>query len=317
VSTLEGLESLVEVGGDIIISASPISNLNELENLEIFDGNLSITNCSALNDISGLDNLTSLNFLTLQGLPNLTEINSFNNITNSVGNITINSEAQSINILNNVTSALNTTINSPNLSTLTMLDNATGLGNLTLENIPNGATIDAFNNISNSVLDVVLLNTNAQSIKILNNVLTARNFSAIDSNINDLTTLTNATTIENIYLKNVQTVFGFEAFTSTEKLTLNNVNTLNNNAFSQLNTVDELVISGNTPNDFSFINNLTEIATLIDIQNTSGIQSLNFDAVNSSNPLEVTITNNSSLQLVIGLNNTLELKSLLIEQTPN
>lgn len=245
IDSIIGLSGITTVTGNIIFDGTRHSNLTSLEGLESlvnFDGDVTIENFTNLNDISAISNITSLNNLTINNLPNLSEIIGFNNINESVGDINIQGSA-TINILNNVTSANDVEINTSE----------------------------------------------------------------------EITAFTNVITLENLNLGNTSALNGFDLLESTNILSLGNVNFSDPQSFSQLISVDELLIYNISNNTFDFLNNLEEINTSVVLVNNSNIQTLDFESVSTTNPINFTIQNNSNLQSITGLNNITSLKSCTIQ----
>ena len=159
VESLEGLDKLTTIGGDLRISGNPyiknltclksltsigglsitytsLTNLSGLENITSFSGNLNIWGNNALTSLSGLENLTSisgdLDIGDVNGGNALTNLTGLDNLTSVGGNLYIvwNDTLTSLNGLDNMTSVGGNLSISGNdaLTNLSGLENITSIG---------------------------------------------------------------------------------------------------------------------------------------------------------------------------------------------
>lgn len=111
--TLQGLNNLTTIGGNLIVQRSALSNFSGLDGLVSIGGKFEISQCKSFVDLSGLNQLTSINrdilfknneFTQIGGLnnlihlgrdfiikdnPYLTQLNGFSNLLTIEGNMTI------------------------------------------------------------------------------------------------------------------------------------------------------------------------------------------------------------------------------------
>jgi len=122
-----------EIEGDVEINGSDITNLNGLNVLTAFWGNLSVINNDALASLTGLDNVTSIGgALYMNGNPALTSLTGLDNVTSFEGTlyISFNDALTSLTGLENLTSIGEGLFiwRNPALTGLSGLDNVTAIG---------------------------------------------------------------------------------------------------------------------------------------------------------------------------------------------
>ena len=149
---LEGLNSLENVGGDFIIqSAIKLLNINALTSFTIISGKLNISNNDSLLDIDGLNQIQSLQSLTINENLNLLSIDGISNIDSIEEDIFIskNFKLTNIDALSNISTIKNIVI-----SFNFILKDLNGLSSLT--NVENSFKIDG--NYSQTPLNIGLIN---------------------------------------------------------------------------------------------------------------------------------------------------------------
>lgn len=142
------------IEGDVEITGNDINNLVGLEVLTRIDGDLFVGYCTALDALTGFDNLSYIgqtlriymnsSLLSLSGLDNVTEIGQNLRITN-------NETLDDISALSNLTSVGENlrVYENPGLTTLTGLDNVTSVGdNLRITNNNALTSISALINVT-------------------------------------------------------------------------------------------------------------------------------------------------------------------------
>ena len=136
-NTLNGLSALEEINGSFFLTKNTVLiNLQGLENLTSLDG-LSITENEELQSINQLARLTEISSIDISDNPKLISLIGLDNITQVKANLTINGNPflgslgglQSLNTINGLLSIKNT-----NIESLSGLENLTSLSTGIIEN---------------------------------------------------------------------------------------------------------------------------------------------------------------------------------------
>ncbi len=216
INGLQGLDSLGDYGL-IIDSCNSLIDLNGLESIIQLPGDLEISNCETLNNISSLSGISNLERLYLRNCPSLQSLNGLQNLSFVPFLVLDNLDAlTNLNGLNSLDSAYGVYIqDNDNLITLEGLENLKkvvdlNIGNFDLENTGN---------------------INLESLNGLNNLESIGNFELVE----------NASLIDIDELENVETLDGF--FRIKENASLLNINGLRN--VLNIGNGSSLYISGN------------------------------------------------------------------------
>jgi len=155
ITSLNSLNKLTQVNGNLFIDRNPITSLDGLNSLETVTQTFSINDNDNLNDISSLTNIESVNRLLVASNDVLISLNGINNLK-TLHNLVIadNSKLQDIKVFQEITTLTNLRItNNDNLTNLDGLNQLKKIGNTS--NPTPSLTIDRNAKLTN--LDALLI----------------------------------------------------------------------------------------------------------------------------------------------------------------
>ncbi len=125
--SLNGLENLTQVNGtvgNVVIHDTPLSDLTGLENLALIEGGLQISNIGSLLDITALNGISTLDYLTIFGCSSLPNLTGFENLLGINGKLTMNNNValNSIQALNDLSPTLINEVEITNNTSLAVCD---------------------------------------------------------------------------------------------------------------------------------------------------------------------------------------------------
>ena len=157
-TSLNGLNNLQVIGGSLGVQNTGITNMEGLESLETIRGSLNQNNNNLIENMIGLESLTSLERIELNELPALVNLEGLESLEIIGGTIqlTDNANFSSFLGLQNVTtiSAALRITNCDNLNNLDEFDNVTTLGYLYLDQ---NDSLNSIQGLSNAVPENVFL----------------------------------------------------------------------------------------------------------------------------------------------------------------
>jgi hypothetical protein len=245
---LTGLDNLTSIGGDFNIGCSNyywtgnplLTNLSGLNSLTSIGNSLRICNNQGLTDISGIENLTSVENIYISSNDNLSHLLGLQGVTNVNGYISIN--------WNN------------SLNSLNGLNNLTTVGSLSIFRLPNLYDLSGLEQLS-SVLNNLTISSNSSinSLVALYNLTYIGGKLAIESNYN---------LIDLSGLENLAEIGGSLEIRSNYSLS-------NINALASVTSIGgNLILESNELTSLIGLSGVTSIKGNLVISNTSTLTSL-------------------------------------------
>ena len=160
ISSLEGLSQITTVGGQLTVYLCPnLTNLNGLQNISTIN-TVSIQNNNNLTSLAGLQGLTTLSYvLGIVGNPLINNLNGLQQLTSVGGYINISgngiTSVEGLNNLQTIGSRLDME-NNYNLTSLSAFMNLTSIGgSILIKNSPLLQTLSGLDNINPQTIDTV------------------------------------------------------------------------------------------------------------------------------------------------------------------
>ena len=309
----------------IRIMGDDINNLNGLIQIEHLEDRLTIQDCPALTDLSGLDNLESAAYIIFKG-NGLTDISALSNLTivqvtfeiedsnvdlavlenlRYVGGLEIDNNATltDLSFLSNLDSLGNIRLyRNENLINLNGLQGFIKMGSLTLIDNDALVSLDGLNNIIRANTVSIAENTSLLSLEGFNS-LTEVSRLYIGDNYSENPTLQSLSGLDNLTTINVE----LQIMNSEQLSNLEGLNSLtsigqrliisNNSALDNLNGLENLVTIGD---DFIIFNNvLTSLSGLESLATIGGDLTIeNNDALSNLSSLENLTTIGGDLVMI-------------------
>ena len=304
ISDLTGLEfaiNLIALGLDSnnrIADLSPLSGLNNLTSLNLWNNNI-----SDVSPLSGLNNLILLSLSNnnisdispLSELISLTDLGLRNNRIADLSPLAGLNNLTSLNLWNN---------NISDISPLSGLNNLTSL-NLSNNNISDISPLSGLNNLTS----LYLWNNNISDISPLSELISLTELSLGANNVSDLSPLSGLNNLTLLSLNSISPIADLSPLSGLNNLTrlsLWNNNISDISPLSELISLTELGLRGNRIADLSplsGLNNLTRLS--LGVNNVSDLSPLS--GLNNLTELNLDINNISDLSPLSGLNNLTEL----------
>lgn len=212
ITDLSKLFFLEQIRGNLVLTVDVFS-LNNFKNLKNISGNLEITNCKNLLNISNFNKLSFVNNITIALNPLLEKIEGFNSLKTinsslEIGNSASLTEISGFDNLQNIEGELNISLNKE-LIAITSFNNLISIGNDL--NFTSNPKLKSFNGLLN--LEIIGNDLNIESIENirgLENLSIIKRFFSITGltvkqipNFNNLITVGASFTLENTSIENI------------------------------------------------------------------------------------------------------------------
>jgi hypothetical protein len=165
ITSLNGLENIQSISGDINLADEPLSNFNGLANLQSIGGSLYLSNITEVQDLSVFSNITMLENLYVLSCPVLNDLSGLENIQTVNGTLRIgfNPILTDLSEFNSITTVGDLDIyENDNLQSLAGLENLqTITGRLFIDTNASLTSIDAIASVSPDEIDEVIIINNA------------------------------------------------------------------------------------------------------------------------------------------------------------